>query len=133
MIITIDYLFADASTQIVKGEGLNDALQAIRDFPWENQLSEDASPEVHFVRRAHADTAPDDIEAYASVLKNDNNTWLIVAGARKPGRLLGLIPVIKKADIVLDELSWQDVSDFLEHFYQDCTGDLFAWMKARDI
>lgn len=133
MVISIEYLLADASTQLVKsGQSVRDAIQAIQGFAWDQQAGDDALPEVHFVRRADNAKSPDDIEAYASVMKNDNDTWMIVAGARKPGRMLGFIPVTKNTDIILDELGWQSVSDFFDHFYQDDTGDLFAWMKERD-
>ena len=135
MAITIEYRFADESSRPLTTLSQSDAMAAVQDFPWDQQLAlfnqgnDGAGPEVRFAR--FTNEMKEDLEAYASVLKLEDGTWLIVAGSTMPSRFLNVFPVTKKADIIMDEIAWQDVQNFIKRFYEDSRSDLFTWMKKQ--
>ena len=136
--ITIEYGFADESRRPLNTMSHTDATVAVQEFPWEEQLAlfnhghDRVGPEVCFIRRTTKEQEePEDVEAYASIAKVEDGTWLIVAGSRMPGLFLWLFPTTKVTDIIMDSIAWQDVQRFIQRFYQDSRADLFAWMKEH--
>lgn len=137
MSVTVEYGFADESRKLLNNLSQSEATAAVEDFPWDQQLAlfiqddQGVGPEVRFTRSSDQQHRPEDLEAYASISKFEDESWLVVAGARMPGRFLSIFPITQKADIILDSISWQDVQSFIRQFYQDSRADLFAWMKKR--
>ncbi|RPH75517.1 hypothetical protein EHM76_01495 [bacterium] len=137
MSITVEYRFADQSSHQLKTLSQSNASAAVQDFPWDQQLAlfnqgdQAVGPEVRFTRSTDTHEGAGDVEAYASIAKTEDGTWLIVAGSTMPSRFLGFFPITRKADIIMDGIAWEDVQNFIKSFYQDTRADLFAWMQKQ--
>lgn len=135
--IKIEYWFANESNRSLASLSQADAIAAIEEFPWDQQLAvfnqdpNAVGPEVRLDRFPEA--TAENPDAYASITRNDSGNWLIVAGAMMPDRFLGIFPRTKKADIMLDEISWQDLQHVVRRFYQDSVEDLFEWIKKTKV
>lgn len=135
MPISVEYGFSDESRRYLSDLSQGDALEAVQNFPWDAELklfnaaTDRTGPEVFFLRLPET---REEVEAYAQIMKTEDNQWLIVAGATIPRRFLGIFPVKKYANIIMDDLSWLEVQQFITRFYEESRADLFSWMKKRE-